>query len=169
MPHRPPNLPAGRMRSRWTGWFRPAGTCGPVGSSSGWAPPGPGRQTGWVRTLVGQGLFDFGDVDGQGAVVRLQHPLGVAWGDGFLYIADSYNHKIKRLDPTTAECRTIAGDGKPGLMDGEASVARFCEPSGLAMAGDRVFIADPNNHAVRVLDLARGQVSTLPLSGLTPP
>ena len=125
---------------------------------------------GVIRTIVGEGLFEFGDRDGVGpSEVRLQHPLGVAWHADALLIADTYNHKIKRLDPTTAECRTIAGDGKPGLMDGEASVARFSEPSGLAMAGDRVFIADTNNHAVRMLDLARGEVSTLPLPRLTPP
>ncbi len=125
---------------------------------------------GVVRTIVGEGLFEFGDRDGVGpAEVRLQHPLGVAWHAGALLIADTYNHKIKRLDPTTAECRTIAGDGKPGLKDAEAAGAGFSEPSGLTIAGDRVFIADTNNHAVRVLDLARGQVSTLPLSGLTPP
>ena len=53
-----------------------------------------------VMTLVGQGLFGFGDVDGAGAAVRLQHPTGLAAHDGLLYIADSYNHKIKVLDPT---------------------------------------------------------------------
>jgi len=91
------------------------------------------------------------------------------WHAGTLLIADTYNHKIKRLDPATAECRTIAGDGKPGHHDGEAHAARFSEPSGLTVAGERVFVADTNNHAVRVLDLATGHVSTLPLAGLTPP
>jgi len=125
---------------------------------------------GVIRTIVGEGLFEFGDRDGIGpAEVRLQHPLGVAWHAGAVLIADTYNHKIKRLDPGTAECRTIAGDGKPGQQDGEPLLARFSEPSSLTVAGDRVFIADTNNHAVRVLDLARGHVSTLTLSGLTPP
>ena len=54
---------------------------------------------GRVTTLVGEGLFDFGDVDGKGEKVRLQHALGVAWHDGKLYVADSYNSKIKVLDP----------------------------------------------------------------------
>src|SRR5438874_1260633 len=123
---------------------------------------------GVIRTIVGEGLFEFGDRDGTGpAAVRLQHPLGVVWHEGALLIADTYNHKIKRLDSATAECRTIAGDAKPGLLDGEALAARFSEPSGLTVAGERVFIADTNNHAVRVLDLARGHVGTL--TGLTPP
>ena len=54
---------------------------------------------GKVRTLVGGDLFDFGDEDGFGNDVRLQHPLGLArWNDKLL-IADTYNHKIKVLDP----------------------------------------------------------------------
>src|SRR5262249_38336228 len=125
---------------------------------------------GVIRTIVGEGLFEFGDRDGVGpAEVRLQHPLGVAWHAGAVLIADTYNHKIKRLDPATSECRTIAGDGKPGRGDGKAAHARFSEPSGLTTAGDRVYVADTNNHAVRVVDLASGEVSTLTFSGLTPP
>ena len=55
---------------------------------------------GTVQTLVGLTgtLFDFGDVDGSGENVRLQHPLGVAWADGKLYVADTYNNKIKVID-----------------------------------------------------------------------
>src|SRR2546423_2581515 len=75
--------------------------------------PGKDRKTDWVRSLVGQGLFEFGDVDGTGAVVRLQHPLGLAWADGVLYIADSYNHKVKRLFPQTGRIETFLGSGQP--------------------------------------------------------
>src|SRR5262249_15367434 len=56
---------------------------------------------GVVRTIVGQGLFDYGDVDGVGDEVRLQHPLGVAFDNAALLVADSYNNKIKRLGPAT--------------------------------------------------------------------
>src|SRR5206468_26415 len=45
-----------------------------------------------VHTIVGSGLFVFDDVDGQGEAVRLQHCLGVAFGNGKLYVADSYNN-----------------------------------------------------------------------------
>lgn len=126
--------------------------------------PGPG---GAIRTIVGEGLFAFGDTDGVGAaVVRLQHPLGVAWHDGVLYVADTYNHKIKRLDPATAACRTWLGSGRPGHADGAAPAARFSEPSGLAVAGQRLYVADTNNHRVRVADLTTGEVATLVLAGL---
>lgn len=129
--------------------------------------PGPGGE---IRTIVGEGLFEFGDRDGVGpAAVRLQHPLGVLWHAGAVWIADTYNHKVKRLDPMTAGCRTVAGDGQPGHRDGPAAAARFSEPSGLALAGGRLLVADTNNHTVRVLDLATGEVSTLALRGLAPP
>lgn len=81
----------------------------------------------------------------------------------------TYNHKIKRLDPRTGECRTWLGDGQPGLVDGAATTARFSEPCGVALARGRVFVADTNNHVIRVAALATGEVRTLELRGLAPP
>jgi hypothetical protein len=122
------------------------------------------KADGRVRTLVGKGLFDFGDVDGVGPPVRLQHPLGLALAGGMIYIADSYNHKIKRLDPKTADVHSVFGDGRPGLRDGPAAEAQFSEPGGVAAAGGVLYVADTNNHAIRLCDLARGVVETLPIS-----
>jgi DNA-binding beta-propeller fold protein YncE len=117
---------------------------------------------GYVKTIIGEGLFEFGDQDGVGpANVRLQHPLGVLHVDGRLYIADTYNHKVKWLDPATAETRSLAGTGEPGLVDGAPGAARFSEPSGLAYAGGRLYVADTNNHAIRTVDRATGHVGTL--------
>src|SRR5690606_26457922 len=56
---------------------------------------------GTMGTLVGTGLFDFGDADGAGDAALLQHPKDVAFADGLLYVADTYNHKVKVLDPET--------------------------------------------------------------------
>jgi DNA-binding beta-propeller fold protein YncE len=129
--------------------------------------PGPDGQ---ITTIVGEGLFDFGDVDGIGATtVRLQHPTGIAWHAGTVYIADTYNHKLKRLDPATAEVRTFVGTGVPGHVDGPPDAARLSEPSGLAIANGHLFIADTNNHAIRVADLASGAVRTLELRSLDAP
>jgi len=114
-----------------------------------------------VRTIVGTGLFDFGDKDGVGDEVLLQHPLGLALGDGVLYVADSYNDKIKRVYPADRRVESWLGDGTPGLTDGTGAAARFHEPAGLAVASGKLFIADTNNHAIRVADLATGDVSTL--------
>ncbi len=118
-----------------------------------------------VRTIVGQGLFEFGDVDGVGDEVRLQHPLGVAWDQGILYVADSYNNKIKTIDPRTRAARTLLGGGETGDRDGIGREARFREPSGLSVANGRLYIADTNNNLVRIADLATGAVGTLALRG----
>ena len=86
-----------------------------------------------VRTLAGGDLFEFGDADGLGDEVRLQHPLGVVFHEGRVLIADTYNHKIKQLDPATRAVRTFAGTGQPGQTDGPNP--SFYEPAGLSVAG----------------------------------
>jgi len=122
---------------------------------------------GHVKTVVGGDLFEFGDVDGTGDDVRLQHPLGLlAYGDKLL-IADTYNHKIKELDPKHQRVTTFAGTGKPGQADGSAP--SFYEPGGLAIANGKLYVADTNNHAIRVVDLKTKHASTLRINGLTPP
>ena len=127
------------------------------------------RPGGEITTIVGEGLFDFGDQDGVGAPnVRLQHPVGLTWHSGTLFLADTYNHKIKRLDPATAACHTWIGKGNVGHEDGPAPSARLAEPCGVSVAGERLYIADTNNHAIRVASLADGTVSTLTLNGLMP-
>jgi hypothetical protein len=120
-----------------------------------------------VRTLAGGDLFDFGDRDGEGDEVRLQHPLGLALEGERLFIADTYNHKIKTLDPRTRKVSTIAGTGKPGQADGER--ASFYEPGGLSIARGHLYVADTNNHAVRVVDLSTKRATTLVIRGLQPP
>ena len=108
---------------------------------------------------MGSGLFDFGDKDGVGNDALLQHCIGLGWHKGVLYVADSYNHKIKTVDPKTRAVKTFLGDGKKGLEDGPKP--RFHEPNGVAGWGDKLFIADTNNHAVRVCDLKTGAVTSL--------
>lgn len=123
---------------------------------------------GEVSTVAGSGeLFGFGDQDGKGLDVRLQHPLGVEFANGLLYVADSYNHKIKVIDPKDNSCKTFLGIGKSGKEDGKTP--SFSEPSGLSYAADKLYVADTNNHAVRVIDLKTKEVSTLKITGLTAP
>jgi thiol-disulfide isomerase/thioredoxin len=121
-----------------------------------------------VETSVGGNLFDFGDVDGVGDAVRLQHPLGVAWqgsaaGGGRVFIADTYNHRLKVLDPVTRRVTAFAGSGQPGCRDGAAASAQFHEPGGLSVAGDVLYVADTNNHAIRTVSLTTREVGTLAL------
>ena len=126
------------------------------------AVPLDGR--GDVKTIVGEGLFEFGDVDGQGNKVRLQHALGVAVRDGKVWVADTYNSKIKVLDPHKRTSVTYVGDG-PGWLAGSP----FNEPAGLSFAGDRLYVADTNAHRIRVVDLKTKAVSTLKLDGVAAP
>ena len=120
-----------------------------------------------VRTLVGSGSFEFGDQDGHSDEVRLQHPLAVLSYDQKILIADTYNHKIKELDPRKRTVKTILGNGKPGEKDGGSP--SFSEPGGLSVANGQLFVADTNNHAIRVVDLSTRQTSTLRIDGLKPP
>ncbi|MCB9458126.1 MAG: redoxin domain-containing protein [Anaerolineaceae bacterium] len=109
-------------------------------------------------------LFDYGDTDGAYTVNRLQHPLGVTGNaDGSqIYIADTYNSKIKLYDPETQETNTIFGQtGNGGYRDGAADVAAFDEPGGLDYVDGKLYVADTNNHVIRVIDLEAGTVATV--------
>jgi thiol-disulfide isomerase/thioredoxin len=114
----------------------------------------------------GRSLFEFGDADGTGSGARFQHPLGLAYHDGRIFVADTYNHKIKTVDVATGEVRTWLGSGKRG--DG-VDPPEFAEPGGLSIAAGKVYIADTNNHAIKVADLGTRHVTTLQIEGLSPP
>ena len=124
-------------------------------------------QNATVETLVGGDLFDFGDVDGEGDDVKLQHPLGIEIYDGKVLIADTYNHKIKILDRNKRTVKTFLGTGKSGQIDGKS--ATFYEPGGISVADGKLYVADTNNQAIRVVDLKTKETSTLKIEGLKPP
>jgi sugar lactone lactonase YvrE/thiol-disulfide isomerase/thioredoxin len=119
---------------------------------------------GTVTSVVGQGLFEFGDINGVGKNVRLQHALGVSYKNGMLYVADTYNSKIKLIDPSKRSCSTFVGE-----RGGWLSAATFNEPGGLTFAGDKMYVADTNGHRIRVVDMKTQDVSTLQLSGVEAP
>ena len=126
---------------------------------------------GQLETLVGLHLFVWGDELGSFRDTLLQHAIGIEHvardgGRGVLYIADTYNHKIKLLDLDTMTSSLVAGDGVTGLRDGSGADARLAEPSGLSATSDTLYVADTNNHRIRKLDLATGELSTLALSNL---
>ena len=133
---------------RAVGWCD--STSGPTGMSGPVAAPGRGGCR--VRTLVGTGLFDFGDVDGTGNDVRLQHALGVAWHAGNIYIADTYNSKLKVLDPKTRSVSTLISDGS------------FDEPGGLSFAGDTLYVADTDHGRIVTVDIKARKAVPLALS-----
>jgi hypothetical protein len=104
-------------------------------------------QAGELHTAVGQGLFDFGHVDGSASEALLQHPLGLAaLPDGSVLIADTYNGAVRRFDPATDEVSTVDS----GLA----------EPSDILLARDgSVFVVESGAH--RLVRLAPGAVRTV--------
>jgi DNA-binding beta-propeller fold protein YncE len=124
-----------------------------------------GLPTGQTDLVAGGAvnLFEFGDEDGIGSEARFQHPLGISWYEGSLIVADTYNSKIKSVDPSTRESLSLFG-GEHGWRDGSDPL--FFEPGGLSVDGTTLWVADTNNHAIRHIDLTTGIASTLVLSGL---
>lgn len=133
-----------------------------------------------VTTLAGgasepRDLFHYGDEEGAGLGRRFQHPLGIACDPAagperaLAYVADSYNHQLKLLDPESGRVSRYAGSSEAGWIDGECERARFCEPGGLSLAGERLYVADTGNHVVRVIDLVEHTVRTLTLAGVPVP
>ena len=128
-----------------------------------------------VKTLVGRSLFVFGDVDGPGQVAddplmskpeaRIQHALGVVHVGGTLYVADTYNSKIKAFDLKSGELTTLVS-GRPLGVFGPAVLN---EPAGISHANGKLYVADTNAHRIRVIDIATKAVTTLQLKGVEPP
>jgi DNA-binding beta-propeller fold protein YncE len=120
-----------------------------------------------VRTVAGGDLFEFGDRDGTGDDVRLQHPIGIAASGETLLLADSFNHKIKEVDPASGRVRSLYGNGQalnvpfasqgdfftlPAIAGTDKPI--FFEPEGLSVAAGRLYVADTNNHRIVEIDLA---------------
>ncbi|MEO7432753.1 MAG: alkyl hydroperoxide reductase [Dokdonella sp.] len=111
-------------------------------SSIRWIEPG-----GRVETMVGTGLYDFGDAVGMRGKVRLQNPLAIATdARSAIYVADSGNNAIKRLERES---------GKAHLLD---LLYGLNEPQGLAVHANQLWIANTNRHEIARVDLATGVV-----------
>ena len=129
--------------------------------------------TGTISTPVGphslpngRTLFEFGDVDGAKDEARFQHPLGILFHNGGLFVADSYNHKIKFVDLKTREAITWLGTGKSGTA---LNPVQLAEPAGMAIADGTLFIADTNNLRIVAVELATKKAREFPIEGLTAP
>ncbi len=106
-----------------------------------------------VKTLIGAGLYEFGDADGLPDKARLQHPTGVALdpGGSILWVADTYNNKIKALSLRGGGARTLA------------LPYRFHEPMGISVAAKSLWIANTNAHEIVRIDTGSGQIKRLPV------
>ena len=112
-------------------------------------------RAGTVKTLAGEGLFEFGLRDGPLERARFQHPLGLALEGGILWVSDTFNGAIRRVS----------------LADGQVStVARgLAQPGGLTVSGGRLVVADTDHHRLVTVSPGPGAVVALPLAGVNPP
>lgn len=128
---------------------------------------------GTVTTIVGahdlpngRTLFEFGDRDGVGSEARLQHPLGVHYSNGKVFVADAYNHKLKVIDVAKREVTTLLGTGTAGA---DLEPLQLHEPAGMTLSGDTLYVADTNNHRIVTIDLKTKQASNFEIAGLSKP
>jgi thiol-disulfide isomerase/thioredoxin len=123
-----------------------------------------------VRTICGAGdLFGFGDRDGAGPGAELQHPIGLAAGPpgaGRLFVADTFNHKVREVNPVSGRCWTLFGNGDSeldplspaGSALAPAGPGRpaLCAPEGVAWQAGGLLIADTGNHRLLSVGLGDG-------------
>ena len=125
--------------------------------------------TGVITTVAGNGVNGFGGDGGPAIEASLDGPLGVAVdGQGNVFISDTRNHRVRRVDATTGIIDTVAGDGTAGLSGdgGPAVQSQVSSPAGLALDADGIlYVADSGNHVVRRIVLATGVITTVAGSG----
>ncbi|MBT5873584.1 MAG: T9SS type A sorting domain-containing protein [Candidatus Latescibacteria bacterium] len=144
--------------------------------------------SGVLTTVAGVSGSPFGD-GGPATAAKLSDPVALAIeSDNDLLIADKNNHRIRRVINITSGpvtpggtgnpnlvtgnvnempgvVTTLAGSGSSGDTDGSAGSATFNEPTGVAIRGGQLFVADAANHKIRVVNLFTGAVSTFAGSG----
>ncbi len=115
-----------------------------------------------VSTIAGPG---FGNSDGPALGATFNGPTGLALNaaNGWLFISDTGNNEVRKLDLNAQLVTTIAGGTTAGYTDGSLSAARFDQPMGIAASpdGSRIYVADTGNNAIRIIDLNADTVSTL--------
>ncbi len=121
--------------------------------------------TGLVETVAGTGRqwWQGSPTSGPALETDLSSPWDVAWWEGRVWIAMAGVHQLWTWDPETGTVEVAAGTTNEGLVDGPAAEAWFAQPSGLAAAGDRLWIADSETSALRyVLATPEGTWSSPP-------
>ena len=121
-----------------------------------------------VQTLIGRGLFEFGYQDGPLGQALLQHPLGVLAERKKVYLADTYNQAIRLVDLEKKEITTLVGQKKGAQVclpaDRTCEILPLFEPNDVKRRGDFLYLADTNNHLIRVFNLKQGTLSTVEIS-----
>ncbi len=117
-----------------------------------------------VRTLVGKGLFIFGRLNGDFENALLQHPLGLDVVGNKVYIADTYNHAIRVADLEKRKLTTLIYQPIKGICkidEKECAVLSLYEPNDVVYFENKLYIADTNNHLIRIFDLDSRELKDL--------
>ncbi|MDO8444677.1 MAG: Ig-like domain-containing protein [Deltaproteobacteria bacterium] len=116
--------------------------------------------TGVVTTIAGS-AGSSGSTDGTGTSARFYNPLGITTDGTNLFVADYWNHTIRKIVISTGVVTTIAGTaGTSGSTDGTGTSARFYYPAGITTDGTNLFVAD-NNSTIRKIVISTGVVTTI--------
>jgi sugar lactone lactonase YvrE len=110
--------------------------------------------TGLISTVAGDGSAAYNGDQVPALQASLAGPSGVAVGrDGLLYVADTFNSRIRSVDPATGQIATVAGDGGTYRYQGpeEPSSSSVSRPAGIAVSHDgKVYMTDSDSHLIRV-------------------
>lgn len=122
--------------------------------------------SGTVSTLAGRAL-QVGTTDGTGSTARFNAPCGITTNGTSLYIADTGNNTIRKVDIATGAVTTFAGTVGTGTAetrgstDGTGSAAKFDAPFAITTDGTNLYVADTNNNTIRKVVIATRAVTTL--------
>lgn len=117
--------------------------------------------TGEVTTLAGS-PGESGFANGTGSEARFRHPESITTDGTYLYLPDSDNHMIRRIDIATAVVSTFAGSHvESGSADGIGPLARFSRPIGITTDGVNLYVSDADNYTIRKIVIATAEVTTI--------
>ena len=113
-----------------------------------------------VVTIIAGTPWVQGSADGAGADAQFEYPTGITTDGTYLYVADSQNYTVRKIEIATGAVSTLAGKANGyGQLDGVGEAARFLRPKGMTTDGTYIYMTD--SHAVRKVKIATGEVTTL--------
>jgi len=119
-----------------------------------------------TQTYLVAGSGSAAYLEGVGAAAKFYYPYRVhAADDGYLYVSDTYNNRIRKINLATNETSLVSGSGTAGYLEGSRDVARFNLPMGIAMSGGMLYVADYSNCRIRRVDPSTGQTALVAGTG----